>query len=716
LAFIYFLVRIWVGRSRRISATLLFIATAMMATPAVADRELSITLAGTGSGTVTSSPVGINCPGSCEEDFDNGDWVTLTFTPAAGSSFTSATGSCSSAGPSTAPVTENIHLNHDRACTVTFNRIHQLSVTISGAGTGTVASAPAGISCSAGSCAAFFNQGSSVTLTPVPGAGSQFTGWSGACSGVGAATVMMNAAASCTAIFTPTTHLLSITLAGTGTGTVSSAPAGLNCSGGTCSASFNRGTSVTLTPTASVGSTFTGWSGACSGTGAASFTLSADRTCTATFARQTKTLTVSLAGDGTGIVVSTPAGINCSASSKACSASFDLGAEVTLSSAATPGFAFERWSVCSHSADRSMVLTITADTTCTANFKLGGTLTIRIAGDGRGTVTSTPAGISCNGATGTRCSAEFAEGTSVGLRAVAASGSAFLAWSGACTTASRTVAIVIEKDVECIASFKPGPITPETGWWWNWVEAGRGYSIEMSNAEDETRIFLGAYMYDDLGNPVWYASTMSATADGSGFAGPLMYFHGGQTLFGSYAPPSGHVVGGAVGARIEFLSDMSGVMFLPAPDGSSAETRIPISRFPFVGDGLGTPPPNGAPLPEAGWWWNPAEAGRGIFLEVQVDERGDPLLFSALYGYESTGEPSWHIGSSTLIRGGSGLGVAAMPLLRCAGGLALGRIGAKPASCAPIAAGTTTIQFDSVSSAIVTLANGIRIPIQRFRF
>src|SRR5438309_1273694 len=76
-----------------------------------------------------------------------------------------------------------------------------LVVATSGTGSGTIASAPAGVSCGA-TCAASFTSGSQVTLTAVPAAGSTFTGWSGnGCSGTGTCTVTVNAATSVTATF-----------------------------------------------------------------------------------------------------------------------------------------------------------------------------------------------------------------------------------------------------------------------------------------------------------------------------------------------------------------------------------------------------------------------------------------------------------------------------------------------------------------------------------
>jgi hypothetical protein len=54
-----------------------------------------------------------------------------------------------------------------------------LTVARAGTGTGSVTSAPDGITCGA-TCTASFPTGASVTLTATPGTGSTFAGWSGA--------------------------------------------------------------------------------------------------------------------------------------------------------------------------------------------------------------------------------------------------------------------------------------------------------------------------------------------------------------------------------------------------------------------------------------------------------------------------------------------------------------------------------------------------------
>ncbi len=58
-------------------------------------QTLSVTKNGTGSGTITSSPTGINCGNDCSHDYDSGTEVTLTATPNSGSTFEGWSGSCS---------------------------------------------------------------------------------------------------------------------------------------------------------------------------------------------------------------------------------------------------------------------------------------------------------------------------------------------------------------------------------------------------------------------------------------------------------------------------------------------------------------------------------------------------------------------------------------------------------------------------------------------
>lgn len=79
-----------------------------------ASATLTVTAAGTGSGTVASSPAGISCPGNCAAAFAAGTAVSLSATPAGGSSFGGWSGACSGTGAC------NVTLDINRAVTATF--------------------------------------------------------------------------------------------------------------------------------------------------------------------------------------------------------------------------------------------------------------------------------------------------------------------------------------------------------------------------------------------------------------------------------------------------------------------------------------------------------------------------------------------------------------------------------------------------------------------
>ncbi len=78
---------------------------------------------------------------------------------------------------------------------------HPLTINPIGSGTGTVTSAPAGIDCGS-TCVASYDQGTTVTLTANPAAGSTFASWSGGgCTGNGAFVVTMTEMETVTATF-----------------------------------------------------------------------------------------------------------------------------------------------------------------------------------------------------------------------------------------------------------------------------------------------------------------------------------------------------------------------------------------------------------------------------------------------------------------------------------------------------------------------------------
>jgi uncharacterized repeat protein (TIGR01451 family) len=378
---------------------------------------LTVTPAGTGGGVVTSTLAtnGIDCGSDCSEAYIPGTVVSLQAAQSPGSTFIGWSGACAGTGPC------SVTMSAARNVTATFDLTpFDLSVSKAGLGSGSVGSNPGGISCGA-TCTAGFAPGTPVTLSHLADPGSQFTGWSGACTGSGACIVTMDAAKGVTATFARL-FTLAVTKSGTGSGSIGSTPAGIAC-GATCSADYLEGTPVALDATPAAGSAFMGWSGACSGTGACNVTMDAAKSVGAAFAPLV-TLTVGKSG-APGTVTSAPAGIDCGAT---CSADFAPGTIVTLTALAGTDAAFTGWSgACSGTG----ACNVTMDTakSVTATFAAAFTLTVTKVGTGSGYVTSAPAGIGC----GVTCSTGFDPGTVVILGKSPAAGSVFAGWSGACT-------------------------------------------------------------------------------------------------------------------------------------------------------------------------------------------------------------------------------------------------------------------------------------------
>ena len=256
---------------------------------------------------------------------------------------------------------------------------------------------------------------------------------------------------------------------------------------------------------------------------------------------------------------------------------------------------------------------------------------------------------------------------------------------------------MLESGVNRSAATAPGeavckPEPPETGWWWNTAEGGRGYSMEVRG----NSIFFAAFHYDVSGRSTWHVATGPTSLDGSLYSNkPLYAVSGGQTLGGAYAGKPNVIEMGKI--TLAFADKRTGTMIWPGG-------VVPIERFNIVANGIEAAPK--ANQPESGWWWNPAEDGRGFFLEWQKG-----TIDLAGYMYDEQGNPVWY------------LGVYETPDIRAVNGSwwsyrngqtmngAYRAPDLPDKNVAPV-----TITFSGPDTALMTLPNGRTTQLQRHRF
>jgi uncharacterized repeat protein (TIGR02543 family) len=404
-------------------------------------------------------------------------------------------------------------------------------------------------------------------------------------------------------------------------GAIVSTPPGLHCSSNNaaCTEDFAPGTTVTLTPVALAGYTFTGWGGDCSGAGSCAVTMNAAHTVSATFAASsgTQTYNLSITATNGGIVQ----GTNVCTTSPACplggiflettAVTYQAGATANLTAFPMMGYAFAGWSGDCSGVQRCFV-TMNSAHAVTANFVAGTSPTAATvfpqagywwnpAEAGRGYVIefngtnifmaaflydqsgrSTWYGAGPAPLTGATFTAPLSAyqggqtltgtyvlptpGTSPGQITITFSDAAngTLTWPGGPIPITR---FPFEPNG---LSSPPTPAQPQTGWWYNPNEPGRGYSIEVQG----NFAFIAAYMYDNSGNPVWYDSGPVALTGNNVYQGTWTSNTGGQTLTGPYqGPPTGS--SGAGNLTIQFSSPTTGQLTLPTG------IQIPIQRFTF---------------------------------------------------------------------------------------------------------------------------------------
>ncbi|HEX7245624.1 MAG TPA: hypothetical protein VF245_08675 [Solirubrobacterales bacterium] len=420
----------------------------LFAQPKGAVKALGVSKSGTGAGTVTSEPEGIDCGSKCSAEFAEGEAVTLTAKAAGGSTFAGWSGACAGTGAC------KVTMSEAKAVTAEFNAgggpvLHTLKVTVSGEGkvsadSGTIS----GCTSSGGaSCEGSYEEGTEVTLTETPKAGNLFVGWgTPQCDESTATTCAVTIGSSDEAVAAsfeaePEEEGIALTVSVQGPGTVTSDKGLISCAP-FCSDEYKEGTKVTLTASPNEGSLFMAWKH-CDAGGVNG------RSCTVSMSKAKEVSAVFIAahaltlakaeGSGPGKLTAYGA-ITCLYVCTDASALLREGTSVTVTQTPAKHFHFAGWEG-DCSGKGSCQLSMGEEHEVSALFEEDPKFHLSLAktGGGQTLLKSKPAGILCSYAC-FDAGASFYEGEAITVSWKLNKGTTELTWSkgaGTCTGSSE---------------------------------------------------------------------------------------------------------------------------------------------------------------------------------------------------------------------------------------------------------------------------------------
>lgn len=159
-------------------------------------------------------------------------------------------------------------------------------------------------------------------------------------------------------------------------------------------------------------------------------------------------LTLNVIATGNGQVQGTPGSIKCPGS---CTATVAPDTAFTLTAKPASGVIFAGWNGPCAGTQLTCTFNLDSSADLTATFLT--TFNLSVSRNGKGTVSSAPAGIAC-GFGGGACSAKFAQSTAITLTATPDPTATWTGWTGACTGTSLSCSVTITKDTSVQANFR----------------------------------------------------------------------------------------------------------------------------------------------------------------------------------------------------------------------------------------------------------------------
>jgi EpsG family/Divergent InlB B-repeat domain len=381
-------------------------------------QTAKVMLESSGPGTVQSHQAGPPCTPNCVWTLDVGTELKMDAVAAAGAHFGGWEGACTGLELSCF-----VRVSQDASLRARF--VQEVPITLTHTGAGGLSIEAPGVTACPEECSLTMDAGTRVRVTPVPGEGQKFLGWTSGCSGVTpVCEVEAQTPMTVTARFGP---VVSLSLSRVGEGQIIGQAIPPGC-GNPCSVEFEAETSMTLLPKPASGFGFAGWSGACEGQKQCSLRLNRSETVEARFI-PLKAYPIKVVATAGGEVSSEPGGIHCGHDpATACQGQF---AEITLTASPKPGYRFRGWSGCEAQALPMCHLRLRHATEVMARFEKIPPVQAILEIEGAGDILSEN-GTNLCAEPKRHCTLAVESGEELLLKAVPARGHIFMGWVGAC--------------------------------------------------------------------------------------------------------------------------------------------------------------------------------------------------------------------------------------------------------------------------------------------
>ena len=381
-------------------------------------QTAKVTLESSGPGTVQSSLAGSPCAPNCVWTLDFGTELKLDAIPVAGAHFRGWDGVCMGPEPSC-----NLRVSQDMALHARFVQEVLLSLTHTGAGSLRIEGS--WVKTCPEDCSLVVDAGARVRVSPTPGEGQKFLGWTSGCAGAEiVCEVEAQTPMTVSARFGP---VVSLSLSKMGKGEIIGLGVPPDC-GNPCTLELVEATPMDLLPKPASGFGFSGWKGACEGKKRCTLKLDRPESVEARFV-PLKAYPIKVAATEGGEVASEPGGIHCQHNATSgCEGQF---AEITLTAATKPGFRFRGWTGCEAVALPVCHIRLSGTREVLAWFEKIPPVKASLVSEGPGEIRGENDARLC-AASKSHCALAVEAENDVILKAIPSPGHLFMGWVGAC--------------------------------------------------------------------------------------------------------------------------------------------------------------------------------------------------------------------------------------------------------------------------------------------